>query len=47
MHGKSLKQPSEIATQKYNKYRDIAKDKYGATTVMPNHFNLIDQFFKW
>jgi hypothetical protein len=44
---KEFEAASEIATQKYNKYRDIAKDKYGATTVMPNHFNLIDQFFKW
>tara|TARA_R100001163_G_scaffold32923_1_gene25503 strand:- start:549 stop:779 length:231 start_codon:yes stop_codon:yes gene_type:complete len=38
---------SEIATQKYNKYKEIAKEKYGATTVVPNHLNIIDQFFKW
>ena len=44
---KEFEAASEIATQKYNKYRQIAKEKYGVTTVVPNHFNLIDQFFKW
>ena len=44
---KEFEAASEIATQKYNKYRQIAKEKCGATTVVPNHFNLIDQFFKW
>ena len=42
---KEFEAASEIATQKYNKYRKIAKEKYGANTVAPNPFTLIDQFF--
>ena len=30
---KEFEAASEIATQKYNKYRQIAKEKYGATKV--------------
>ena len=44
---KEFESASEIATQKYNKYKDIAKEKYGATAIVPNHLNVIDQFFKW
>ena len=44
---KEFEAASEIATQKYNKYRKIAKEKYGANTVAPNPFTLIDQFFKF
>ena len=44
---KDFEAASEIATQKYNKYKEIAKEKYGATAVVPNHLNIIDQFFKW
>jgi len=44
---KDFEVASEIATQKYNKYKEIAKEKYGATAVVPNHLNIIDQFFKW
>ena len=44
---KEFEAASEIATQKYNKYRQIAKEKYGANTVAQNPFTLIDQFFKF
>ena len=44
---KEFETASEIATQKYNKYKEIAKEKYGANHVVPNHFTIFDQFFKW
>ena len=43
---KEFEAASEIATQKYKKYREIAKEKHGH--VAPNHFTLFDKFFnKW
>ena len=44
---KEFEAASEIANQKYNKYRKIEKENYRANTVAPNHFTLIDQLFKF